>query len=254
MYPEVVKGKPGVQRSQENFIFQKMTCIIVEDQPPAQRILKKYIEDIGSLELKGTFPDAIQAMDFLKTVEVDLIFLDIHLPRISGLDFLKTMTNPPHVILTTAFPDYALESYEFNVVDYLLKPFPFQRFVKAVGRVPVRSDAGPPPPTMENQRRELFIKSGYEHIKVTVDDILCLKSDADYTELFLPEKKLLSSEPLRYWEENLDAARFARVHKSYIVNISKIEKMAGNQLYLSEGKVIPIGRAYKEDFIKQFVK
>ncbi len=109
-----------------------MNCIIIEDQPPAQRILKKYIQDIGSLHLKATFSDAIQAMEFLKTEAVDLIFLDIHLPKISGIDFLKAMQNPPHVILTTAFPDYALESYEFNVVDYLLKPFSFQRFVKAV--------------------------------------------------------------------------------------------------------------------------
>ncbi|MFT5167549.1 MAG: two-component SAPR family response regulator, partial [Saprospiraceae bacterium] len=117
-----------------------MNCIIIEDQPPAQRILKKYINDIGSLNLIATFSDALQAMEFLKTEEVDLVFLDIHLPKISGIDFLKTMTNPPNVILTTAFSEYALESYEFNVVDYLLKPFSFQRFVKAVSKVSVEND------------------------------------------------------------------------------------------------------------------
>ncbi|HMQ46954.1 MAG TPA: LytTR family DNA-binding domain-containing protein [Saprospiraceae bacterium] len=231
-----------------------MNCIIIEDQPPAQRILKKYIEDMGSLNLLATFPDAIQAMDFLKTQEVDLIFLDIHLPKISGIDFLKTMPNPPHVILTTAFPDYALESYEFNVVDYLLKPFAFQRFVKAVSKVPAKKMAEPTISSIDNVRKEMFIKSGYEHIKITIDDILYVKSDADYTELFLPQKKHLSAEPLRYWLENLDTHQFARIHKSYIVNISKIEKIVGNQLYLSDGTVIPIGRAYKEEFIQQFVK
>lgn len=231
-----------------------MHCIIIEDQPPAQRILKKYIEDLGTLHLKATFSDAIQAMEFLKSETVDLIFLDIHLPKISGIDFLKTMTNSPQVILTTAFPDYALESYEFNVVDYLLKPFSFQRFVKAVSKVMVKSVAEQQHNMTESPRKEMFIKSGYEHIKIIVDDLLYLKSDTDYTELFLPNKKHLSSEPLRYWEEQLDDHQFVRIHKSYIVNISKIEKIAGNQLYLTDGKVVPIGRAYKEGFIQQFVK
>ena len=116
-----------------------MNCIIIEDQPPAQRILKKYIKDIGTLTLKGTFSNAIDATTFLKTASVDLIFLDIHLPKISGIDFLKMQQNPPPIILTTAFADYALESYEFSVVDYLLKPFSFQRFVKAVSKVPVKT-------------------------------------------------------------------------------------------------------------------
>ncbi len=166
-----------------------MKCIIIEDQPPAQRILKKYIEDIGSLELKATFSDAIQAIDYLKLELIDLIFLDIHLPKMSGMDLLKTSANLPPVILTTAFTDYALESYEFNVVDYLLKPFSFQRFVKAVSKVSLPDLAGQKttvPPKQTLSTREIFIKSGYEHIKVAVDDIIYIKSDADYTELFTP--------------------------------------------------------------------
>lgn len=220
-----------------------MNCIIIEDQPPAQRILKKYIEDFGSLNLKATFSDAIQAMDFLKSEKVDLIFLDIHLPKISGIDFLKTIPHPPSIILTTAFSDYALESYEFSVVDYLLKPFSFQRFVKAIAKIPT-----------ENKRKELFIKSGYEHIKITIDEILYIKSDADYTELYLPNKKHLTSEPLRYWLENLDNNQFFRIHKSYIINTSKIVKIAGNQVYLPDEIVVPIGRAYKESFASKFLK
>jgi len=229
-------------------------CIIIEDQPPAQRILKKYISDIGNMELKGTFADALQAMDFLKSADTDLIFLDIHLPKISGIDFLKMLSKKPHVILTTAFPDYALESYEYDVTDYLLKPFSFERFVQAVSKVPAKKVEGAnsekqvqPSPTPE----VIFIKSGYEHIKIDVADIRYIQSDADYTEVFTAEKKYLSQEPLRYWEETLDDRKFVRTHKSYILNISKIEKIIGNQVRLDEHTNLPIGRAYKESFMQR---
>lgn len=234
-----------------------MNCIIIEDQPPAQRILKKYIEDSGFLELKAVFSDAIQAMEFLKTENIELIFLDIHLPKLSGIDFLKTVAFSPAVILTTAFPDYALESYEFNVVDYLLKPFSFQRFMKAVAKVSSKKNYEQQaffPANPVNSRKELFIKSGYELIKITTDDIIYIKSDADYTELFTSGKKYLSAEPLRYWIENLDQDQFVRVHKSFIINTSKSEKIVGNQVYLQGNIIIPIGRTYKESFIQRFVR
>ena len=234
-----------------------MNCIIIEDQPPAQRILKKYIEDIGSLHLKATFSDAIQALDFLKTEEVDLVFLDIHLPKISGLDFLKSIPHPPSVILTTAFPDYALESYELDVVDYLLKPFSFQRFVKAVSKVPVKNQPDHHSSVVElpqQLRKEIFIKSGYEYIKINIEHITYIKSDADYTEVHTPQKMHLSSEPLRFWIDNLDPSQFIRIHKSYIINTSKIVKVSGNQIYLSDQIVVPIGRAYKDSFIDKFLK
>jgi DNA-binding LytR/AlgR family response regulator len=146
-----------------------------------------------------------------------------------------------------------LESYEFNVVDYLLKPFSFQRFVKAVSKVPIQNIAQSNEEN-EHTRKEIFIKSGYEYIKITTGDILYIKSDADYTEIFLPNKKYLSSEPLRYWLENLDNNHFMRIHKSYIINISKIEKVASNQVFLMNKIVVPIGRAYKESFAGKFLK
>ena len=229
-----------------------INCIIVEDQPPAQRILKKYIKDVGTLKLLDVFPDAIQALDFLKSNKVDLMFLDVHLPIISGMEFLKSMHHPPHVILTTAFPDYALESYEFDVVDYLLKPFSFQRFVKAISKVTTESTQTSDKADIE--RKELFIKSGHEHIKVNIRDIIYIKSDADYTELFIPNKKILTSEPLRHWLERLDADRFVRIHKSFIINTDKIEKMSGGQIYLEGNNIVPIGRAYKDDFVNRFLK
>ncbi len=233
-----------------------MNCVIIEDQPPAQRLLKKYIDDIGTLELKATFSDPIRALEFLKSEPVDLLFLDVHLPKISGIDFLRTMTKTPYVILTTAFSDYALESYEFSVVDYLLKPFSFQRFVKAVSKVPPKQEVGTSDAASSQKagRREVYIKSGYEHIKITLEHIRYIKSDADYTEIFLTEKRHLSSEPLRYWFETLDPNQFVRIHKSFIINTTKIARIAGNQIFLDDETVIPIGRAYKESFIQRFVK
>tara|TARA_R110000744_G_scaffold174583_3_gene293370 strand:- start:971 stop:1678 length:708 start_codon:yes stop_codon:yes gene_type:complete len=234
-----------------------INCIIIEDQPPAQRVLRKYITDIGYLELKAIFADALLAMNFLKTEPIDLIFLDIHLPKISGIEFLKVVKNKPNVILTTAFSDYALESYEYNVVDYLLKPFSFERFVQAVSKVPSKITEGVSSKAsiVENKFPDMiFIKSGYEHIKIEVTDIRFIQSDADYTEIITTERKYLSQEPLRYWEGYLDSKKFVRIHKSYILNISKIQKIIGNQVHFEGNINLPIGRAYKEGFMKLVLK
>ena len=234
-----------------------MNCIIIEDQPPAQRILKKYISDINILDLKATFSNVIEALEFIKTEKVDLIFLDIHLPKMSGMDFLKMMPQQTHIILTTAFPDYALQSYDYSVVDYLLKPFSFQRFVKAIHKIPAPKSPSSQAETQDNvqpYRKEIFIKSGYELIKVMVDDIILIKSDADYTEICTTKKSHLSTEPLRYWEEKLDKNKFARIHKSYMINATKIERISGNQVSLINQIKVPIGRSYKEGFIKKFVQ
>ena len=230
------------------------SCIIIEDQPPAQRILQKFIEDIGSLELKATFSDAIEAIAFLQQHSVDLIFLDIHLPKISGMDFLKTLQHPPQVILTTAFSDYALESYEYNVVDYLLKPFSFQRFVQAVTKSAALTPNGNSNAIVEatSQETTFFIKSGYDLIKVDRHDILYLKSDADYTEIITLIKSHLSAESLKHWLAKLGEG-FCQVHKSYIVNLAHIQKVSGNRIYLSNESVIPIGRAFKERFMMLFL-
>jgi len=228
-----------------------MNCIIIEDQTPAQRILKKYISDIGTLELKGTFSDAIQAVAFLKEETVDLIFLDIHLPKISGIDLLKIINNPPLVILTTAFPNYALESYDFDVVDYLLKPFSFQRFIKAVTKASERlSSKEEQKKETKKGQKELFIKSGHEHIKIIIDHILYLQADSDYVEVYVNEKKYLSSKSLKYWEELLSNQQFVRIHKSYIINLKKIEKITGSRVFLEQGKSLPIGRAYKATVVR----
>lgn len=228
-----------------------MKCIIIEDQPPAQRILKKYISDYGLLELIGTFTDAIQGLEFLKTNEVDLIFLDIHLPKISGIDFLKTLDNPPAVILTTAFPEFALESYDLNVVDYLLKPFSFPRFLKAVSKVKQRTI---PEPKSEKPKVEpIYIKSGHEYHKVQIEDIILIHSDRDYTELQTESTKYLSNESLKYWEDFLTDHRFIRIHKSYLINEQKILKIRSSAIEMLGSHSAPIGRAYKDN-VNRLVK
>ncbi|GAB5399216.1 MAG: LytTR family DNA-binding domain-containing protein [Aureisphaera sp.] len=236
-----------------------MNCIIIEDQLPAQRILKKYIADTNSLILVGAFTDALEAIHVLKTEKVDLIFLDIHLPKISGMDFLKTLPNPPEVILTTAFQEYALESYDYNVVDYLLKPFSFQRFIKAISKVGMTNennanDLLKAEALTLNPTEDVYIKSGYEHIRVKIDDIHYIMADADYTEIHLKSKMYLSSETLRYWQDFLSDKEFMRIHKSYILNTTKINKVSGNQVFLENDVIIPIGRAYKSDFIVRITK
>lgn len=221
-----------------------MKCIIIEDQPPAQRILQKYITDLGKIELVNTFNNAIQALDYLKTNSVDLIFLDIHLPKLSGIDFLKTLENPPSVILTTAFPDFALESYELNVVDYLLKPFSFARFIKAISKINLHQlDESAPEPIANS----IFIKSGHEYNKVLIEDIIMINSDRDYTELHAESGKYLSNNSLKYWEDRLAEYKFIRVHKSYLVNESKITRITAPEVELIDSIRIPIGRAFKKN-------
>jgi|TARA_R110002096_G_scaffold91733_3_gene207571 DNA-binding LytR/AlgR family response regulator len=234
-----------------------MNCIIIEDQPPAQRILKKYIEDMGTLELMGTFSDPILAMEFLNNNGIDLIFLDIHLPRLTGLDLLKSLSKKPAIILTTAYSEYALESYELDVVDYLLKPFSFLRFVKAVGKVSVSVDTktNEKPIIKSNPaKKEHFVKLGYDHVRIAFEDMMYIRADGDYCEIILMDKKYLSSEPMRKWMELLDGLHFIRIHKSYMVNITRIEKVSGNLITLVNGEQLPIGRAFKEDFSERFLK
>ncbi len=229
-----------------------MRCIIVEDQPPAQRILKKFIDDVPTLELVGVFSNGVDAMEFLNAETIDLMFLDIHLPKINGLDFLKSIPNPPQVILTTAFSEYALEGYDLNVVDYLLKPFSFQRFLQAVGKVAVRQEAGNGVKVIE-PLTEIYVKSSHEHIKVMIKDIYTISSDSDYTEIYLKEKKILSNESLRHWLEVLGSNHFHQVHKSHIINTKKIDRISGNLVLLTDGSKIPMGRAYKENFLNSIL-
>ena len=235
-----------------------LSCIIIEDQIPAQRILQKYIEDIGTLDLKEIFTDALQALEFLKIETVNIIFLDIQLPKISGIDFLKILPKEQNVIVTTAYVDYALKGYEFNIVDYLLKPFSFQRFVQSVSRIDLKSldnwNLKSHKPFLENTANYFFLKSGHEHLKILYSNILYIKSDNDYTIVFTTAKNHLVPITLSQWNTRLESENFYQVHKSFIANIDFIFKVSGNQVVLSNEVKIPIGRTYKEVFMNKYIK
>lgn len=230
-----------------------ISCIIIEDQPPAQRILKKYIADIGNLDLKGTYTDALKALEDLKTSPVDLIFLDIHLPKISGIDFLKILPIKSKVILTTAFPNYALQGYELDVVDYLLKPFSFERFVKAVAKITSDFSQVSSTTLPSEEPNFIFIKTGVDYQKIEINQIQFIKSNGDYTQLFMTTGKHLVSHPLKFWIEKLSPKWFCQIHKSYIVNIKHISKVTGNQVDIAS-ILLPIGRTYREVFFKEYLE
>lgn len=229
-----------------------MNCIVIEDQPPAQRILKKYLEDLDSIQLLEIFSDPVKALGYLQENTVDIIFLDINLPKLSGIDLLKSLSSKPQVILTTAHSYYALDGYELDVVDFLLKPFSFERFLKAIGKLEwkSRNKFQMSLPT----RREYFIKVGYDHIRINFEDIIYLGADGDYCEIVIPGKKYVSSEPLKRWIEMLDGEVFFRIHKSYIINLRKIVKVNGTSVFLQDKVEIPIGRNFKEGFFKKVIK
>lgn len=218
-------------------------CIIVEDQAPAQRILQKYLRDYGQLQLEATFSDPISALDYLKTHPVDLIFLDIHLPKLSGMDFLKVLNKSPMVILTTAYHEYAVQSYEFDVLDYLLKPISYERFCKAMEKAQEKYQSTQKTP---GNNSSILVKVGYDYVSIKTDDILYIQTDGDYTRLFLPDKNYLVGLPLRYWSEHLPTDQFCQVHRSFMVALNKIEKISSSSISVAQTE-IPIGRKYKQE-------
>ncbi|CAL2101848.1 Transcriptional regulator [Tenacibaculum sp. 190130A14a] len=230
-----------------------ISCVIIEDQAPAQRILQKYIGEIDFLELKGTFSDALQALQFLKTTPIDLLFLDIHLPKVSGIDFIEILDQKPHIILTTAFSEYALKGYELDVVDYLLKPFSFERFLKSVNKVNTTIQKSVVlSEDSKIDKTYIFIKSGHELIKLHYKNITHIEASSDYSEAYMLNKKTLTSLSLKNWLIKLPS-NFVQVHKSFIINIDFIEKVSGNMIHLTNGKQLPIGRAYKDNFTSNYL-
>lgn len=241
-------------------------CLILEDEKPAQGVLRKYIDEVPYLELAAVHSNPLAAMETLQEGGVDLIFLDINLPKISGLNFLKSLSNPPEVIVTTAYPDYALEGFELNVADYLLKPISFERFLKAVSSLQGSGTTRPAgkeaagageaddsvDPARDAEggrtRRYTFEKADNTIYKIVYDRIRYLESDRDYVKVHLVDGEYMFRQSLKYWLEILPEAQFAQVHKSYIVNISRISRISGNRIIMEDGN-LPIGRNYKEDFL-----
>ncbi len=229
-------------------------CIIVEDQQPAQKILRRFIGEIEQLELVGTFFNAIEALEFVKANSIDLMFLDVHMPKLSGVDFLKILPNPPKVIFTTAFADYALTGYELNAVDYLLKPFDFPRFYQAISKAQdvLYPKEHLPLSDVDQQPNYYFAKLDRELVKVNFDEIRFVQAAGDFVNIHLANSKLFLSENLKFWEVLLPISRFSKVHKSYIVQLSKIDRIVGNIIWMEEDR-IPIGRAHRKEFMAKIL-
>lgn len=229
-----------------------LKCIIVEDETLAQDVIKSHLARIGRMELVGVYRTAPEAKAALDERDVDVLFLDIRLPGMSGLHFLQTLVDPPLVVLTTAYAEYALESYEFNVIDYLLKPISFERFAKAVnkildGRLYSFSDSEDPasPPSAVAQGDHIFVKSNSKFFRVDFSEILYIQGMKDYLKIVTPDFTLVTHQTMNEMEATLPTRQFIRVHRSWLVAIRHIRAIYGNSIEL--GKVtIPIGVNYKE--------
>ncbi len=218
-------------------------CIVVDDEPLARSLLEGHIGEVPFLEHLGSFKDGVEAIDFLRTTTVDVIFLDIQMPKLTGIDVLKTITSPPKVIFTTAYREYALESYEYEAVDYLLKPVTFTRFFKAVNKLlPVSEDVGARThvPPVEH----IYVAFNKKRIKVMLDQVLYIESVKDYIRIHLEDKRLVVKEQLGRFAEQLPA-HFLRTHRSYVVNTNKITAYTALDVEIGD-KEIPIGGKYKE--------
>jgi DNA-binding LytR/AlgR family response regulator len=226
------------------------SCIIVEDEPLAVEILTDYINQVPFLELKYVCQDAIYAIEILQQNKVDLIFLDIHLPKIKGLDFLELLKDPPHVIITSAYQDYALQAFTADVLDYLLKPIRFSRFLKAVNKLNDRRvhSMQIPGPTAAAPGAYYFFNVGKKKVKIYLDEILYIEAIREYVRIYTKEKNILTKFLLHELEEVLSPENFIRVHRSFIVAKDKVSAFTATDVEINN-KQIPIGRSYKESVI-----
>ncbi|MDO6675657.1 response regulator transcription factor [Tenacibaculum sp. 1_MG-2023] len=221
--------------------------IIIDDEPLAHEIITEFCSMLPHVQLEKSCYNAMEAMQFLNKHTVDFMFLDINMPKLKGLDFLKTFSTPPKTIITTAYKEYAIEGFELNFVDYLLKPFSFDRLVKAVNKVSNISSEKIIHKKIINTNQtntRFFIKGDKKHHQIDLSDLLFIEAYGNYTKLFLADEMIVSHEKISHYESMLDTTLFLRVHKSFIVAIDKIKFIEGNRIIIHEHKV-PIGQTYK---------
>ena len=226
--------------------MSNLRCIIIEDEPLAAKVLADYIAQVPFLELQGSFKDALLASDYLHHHDVDLIFLDIHLPRLKGMAFLKTLTHPPAVIITTAYHQYAVEGFDLNVTDYLLKPFEFERFLVAVNKVrPAQKERPQPSHQSEDKKEYLFLNVQKKKVKILFSEIVYIESQREYIKIVTTKKEYLSKMSTHEIEELLPSHLFRRIHRSFIVSIDKIDSYTAEEVEVN-GVFLPIGRGYRD--------
>ena len=237
----------------------KINCLLIDDEPLAMDVLTSYIQRIDGLEIKKRCNNALQAFDAIQKGGIDLLFLDIQMPKLNGLEFLDTLQKPPKVIFTTAYRDYAIEAFEVDAIDYLLKPISFSRFLKAVSKAYQLLQPAPGlPASMQIIQEEklqlsamefIYVKADKKTVKVFLKDILYIESLKDYVIIHLPEKKVITKQKISYLEQKLPEPQFLRIHRSFIISIPKIEAFSPSGIDI-KGQELPIGRSYKSEVAK----
>lgn len=237
----------------------KINCLIVDDEPLALDVISAYIDRIDGLELVGRCENALNAFEALQNNKVDLLFLDIQMPKLDGIEFIKTLSNPPKVIFTTAYREYAIEAFNVDAVDYLLKPIPFARFLKSVSKAfqhlnpghtsdqKSSSDSNSSEISTDmsmDEAKHIFVRADKKMVKIYLKDILYIESLKDYVIIHVPSKRIVTKQKISYLEEKLPEELFLRIHRSFLVSIPKIEAFSPNHVEIS-GKELPIGRSYK---------
>lgn len=223
-----------------------MNCIIIEDEPAAQSILEHYIDLCPGLTRVGTFRDVFSAQAFLDNNNIDLMFLDINLPEMSGVSFLRSFVHPPLVIFTTAYPQYAVDGFDLEAVDFLLKPFSFERFCKAVNKAKERINTNSAPKV----HGKITVKSDRRIYQISISDILFVESCGDYVTIHCTDKKLMVHGTMKSWEEKLKGSSFLKVHRTTIINLQRVDHIEGNQIQIGQHK-IPVSDQFKEELLER---
>lgn len=227
----------------------KTKCLIVDDEPLARELIRRHVEKLENFEIVAECSDAMKALNILREKQVNLLFMDIQMPQITGIEFLKTLKFAPKVIITTAYREYALEGFELDVVDYLLKPITFERFLKAVNKYyqtiqdDVQLNAGPGNDKLAEEAY-IYVKENKKIVKVYLSEIKYIEGLSEYVQIFTDKRKIITKTSMAQMEEKLPTECFLRIHKSYIVAIGKIEAFTANTIEI-HGKELPIGRSYK---------
>ncbi len=227
-----------------------MKCLLVDDEPLALDILESYLKKTPGMELVGKCSNALEASEFLKNHRIDLMFLDIQMPEITGLEFMRSLTNPPLVVFCTAYSDFAVEGFELDAIDYLLKPVSFERFTKTIDRAKeyfsLKKNDNVEEPDLENDY--IFIKSNQKQIKLSYDQILYVEAFADYVKLYTAEKRYITLQTMKNMEIKLPKEKFIRVHRSFIVGLKYINTFNSSEVEIGAVK-IPVGKNYKDEFL-----
>ncbi|MDX9880750.1 MAG: LytTR family DNA-binding domain-containing protein [Prolixibacteraceae bacterium] len=223
----------------------KINCIIADDEPLSQDILKDYVENCPELGLKGVFPNALQAREAILNDEIQLVFLDINMPGLSGINLVKSLSAPPLVIFVTAYPEHAVEGFDLDAVDYLLKPVSYERFLKAVNRAIEKLHSEKSVETSDNH---IMVKADKKMFRINLSDIFYIEAQGDYIKIHTAARNLMAYGSLSAFEEKLPSGHFLRIHKSYIVALPKIEYIEGNQIKIKE-TLLPVSRKYHDELL-----